>query len=125
VARNKTPNLTEAELKLMNVIWELGDATVADVLAALKGKPVLAYNTVLTTMRILEQKGYLDRTKRGRSHSYRARVSRLQARSKAVQHMVSSLFDGSPELLVLNVLKDERLSPNEIERLKKMIDAKE
>ncbi len=121
MARHKTPTLTEAELRLMKVVWEHDQASVNDVLAALAtGKP-LAYNTILTTMRILEQKGYLVREKVGRAHIYRPLVSRHQARTKAMRQMVSSFFDGSPEQLMLSVLENERLTPEEIARLKKMI----
>ena len=121
MARHKTPTLTEAELRLMKIVWEHDQATVNDVLAALSTGKSLAYNTILTTMRILEQKGYLRREKIGRSHVYRPLVSQRQARTKAMQQMVSSFFDGSPEQLMLSVLENERLTPEEIARLKKMI----
>jgi predicted transcriptional regulator len=121
MARHKTPTLTEAELRLMKIVWDHDQATVNDVVAALPAGNTLAYNTILTTMRILEQKGYLRREKVGRSHVYRPLVSRRQARTKAVRHMVSSFFDGSPEQLMLSVLENEQLTPQEITRLKKMI----
>ncbi len=121
MARTKTPTLTEAELRLMKIVWDLKSASVNDVAAALPAEKPLAYNTILTTMRILEHKGYLRREKVGRAHVYRPLVSRRQARTKAVRQMVSSFFDGSPEQLMLSVLENERLTPEEITRLKKMI----
>ena len=76
-------------------------------------------------MRILERKGYLRRAKAGRAHVYHALVTRDQAQSQVVRHVVKSFFAGSPEELVLNVLKDEELSPEELDRLRRMIDESE
>ena len=122
MARKKTPTLTEAELRIMTVVWETNGATVNDVLSALPAGTNLAYNTVLTTMRILEQKRYLRHDKEGRAHIYRPCITRAQARRKAVQHIVKSFFDNSPELLLLNILDNEKISDDELERLKKMTD---
>ena len=121
MARSKTPTLTEAELRIMKIVWELERASVNDVAATLPAGKPLAYNTILTTMRILEHKGYLRREKVGRAHVYRPVVSRRQARTKAMRQMVSSFFDGSPEQLMLSIIENERLTPEEIARLKKMI----
>ncbi|UCC44125.1 MAG: BlaI/MecI/CopY family transcriptional regulator [Candidatus Zixiibacteriota bacterium] len=122
MARKRTATLTEAELRLMTVIWRKGEATVSEVADALPGDLNLAYNTVLTTMRILEKKGYLERARKGRAHVYKPVVSQDQARLKAVRHVVKSFFDDSPELLLLSMMEDEKLSPEEVERLKKMVD---
>jgi predicted transcriptional regulator len=123
VARKKSPTLTEAELRLMEVVWERGEATVADVVAALEQREGLAYSTVLTTMRILEQKGYLAHRQEGRAFVYRALVDRSQARRSAVRHLLASFFDGSPEQLVLNVIDEEKLDMAELERLSRIVDA--
>jgi len=123
MARKKAPHLTEGELKIMRLVWELGEATVSGVIAAMPRGKRPAYNTVLTIMRILEQKGYLRHVKEGRAHVYRPVVSRSQARRKAVRHMVAGLFENSPEQLLLSILENERLSPAEIARLKQMIDS--
>ena len=120
--RRKTPTLTEAELKVMDMVWKLGEATVNDVASVQKGPHPLAYNTILTMMRILEKKGYLRHEKNGRAHLYRPIVDRQQARSKAVRQMVKSFFDNSPELLMMNLLKSEELSAEERDRLKQMLD---
>ena len=123
MARKKTPTLTVAELRLMSVVWQKGEATVNDVMAALPQDNPLAYNTILTTMRILERKGYLHRTKEGHAHVYKPLVSRDQAQRQVVRHMVKSFFNDSPELLLLNVLENEKLSPEELARLKRMIES--
>ena len=125
MARKKTPTLTEAELRLMTILWDLGEGTVSEVVAGLTGEIRLAYNTVLTTMRILEQKGYVRHVKHGRAHVYCPTVSRNQARRKAVRHMVRSLFNDSPELLLLSILEGEKLSSEDTERLMKMIEKQE
>jgi predicted transcriptional regulator len=123
VARKKSPTLTEAELRLMDVVWERGEATVADVVEAVAGREPLAYSTVLTTLRILEQKGYLAHRQAGRAFVYRPVVDRGEARRSAVRHLLKSFFDGSPELLVLNVIDEERLDMGELERLRGIVDA--
>ncbi len=121
--RKRSPNLTEAELRLMDVIWEKGSATVAEVAAALPPTLELAYNTVLTTMRILEEKGYLRHTKAedGRAFVYSSVVGRDEAGRNAVRYLVSRFFRNSPELLVLNLLEDEELSRGELQRIRKLI----
>lgn len=121
MARHKTPTLTEAELRIMKSVWDLEEASVHDVRQAMPAGKRLAYNTILTIMRILEQKGYLLREKSGRAHVYRAAVSQDQARRSAVRHILRSFFENSHEELVLSVLDDEDLTPDEIARLKQMI----
>ena len=121
MARKKSLTLTEAELRLMNVIWEKGKATVSEVVEALESESPLAYSTVLTTLRILEQKGHLQHTQEGRSYIYEPLIDRQQATRSALQHLISRFFNNSPELLVLNVLEHEELDSKELERLKAMI----
>ena len=123
MARQKSLNLTEAELRLMDVIWDKGQATVGDVAEALPQELGLAYNTVLTTLRILEEKGYLRHTKakEGRAFVYQAVVGRDEAGRSAVRYLVSRFFRNSPELLVLNLLEDEELSSKELRRIRSLI----
>ena len=109
----------------MHVVWEKGSATAGDVLEALSNKPAAAYSTVVTTLRILEEKGYLRHTKEGRAFVYHAVVDRSEASRSAVRHLLQRFFDNSPELLVLNVLKDERMDAGELKRLKKLIEESE
>ena len=123
MARKKTPNLTEAEIRLMDVVWEKGSTTVAEVADALPKKLGLAYNTVLTTMRILEEKGYLRHTKaeEGRAFVYSPVVGRSEAGRSALRYLVSRFFRNSPELLVLNLLEDEDLSAKELQRIRALV----
>jgi len=121
--RKRSPHLTEAELRLMQVIWDKGKATVAEVAETLPKKLGLAYNTVLTTLRILEDKGYLRHTKLddGRAFVYSAVVGRDEAGRNAVRYLVSRFFRNSPELLVLNLLEDEKLNARELQRIRTLI----
>ncbi|MFH1686524.1 MAG: BlaI/MecI/CopY family transcriptional regulator [bacterium] len=121
MARKKAPTLTDAELRIMQVVWEKGQATVTEVVEDLPRPSRPAYNTVLTTMRILEQKGYLQHVKAGRAHIFQPLVSRPQAQKKAMRHMLRSFFDDSPELLLVSILQDENISPDELKRLREMI----
>jgi predicted transcriptional regulator len=125
MARSKSLNLTEAELRLMQILWDSGPATVTEVARALPRRLSLAYNTVLTTLRILEQKGYVTHDKRGRAHVYAPLVDREAAQRSAVRHLLSRFFDGSPGLLVMNLLEDEKLDAAELERLKRLIAEEE
>ena len=120
--RRRSPTLTDAELRLMEILWEKGTATVNDVVDALPKTRALAYSTVLTTLRILEQKGYVGHEKQGRAFVYHPVVNRNQASRNAVNYIVSRFFDNSPELLVLNVLENEKIDPVELERLKKLVE---
>jgi predicted transcriptional regulator len=106
----------------MNVLWDRGEATVAEVVASLPKRPAVAYNTVQTILNILEAKGYVTHSRTGRAFIYRPRIERKAAQQKAVGHLLSSLFAGSPSDLVLNVLSDEKLDPEEIRRLKRLIE---
>ena len=123
MARKRSPNLTEAELRLMDVLWDGGAATVAEVAEALPKDLDLAYNTVLTTLRILEEKGYITHTKsdEGRAFRYEPLVGRQEASRKAVRYLVSRFFRDSPELLVLNLLENEELGEPELQRIRKLI----
>jgi predicted transcriptional regulator len=106
----------------MDVLWAKGASTVTEVVKALPRRPALAYSTVLTTLRILEQKGYVNHEKRGRAFVYHPVVGRKEASRKAVRYILSRFFDNSPELLVLNVLENEELDAAELRRLKKMVE---
>src|SRR5947209_1146621 len=103
----------------MDVLWERGSATVAEVAESLPKELGLAYNTVLTTMRILEEKGYLAHSKaeEGRAFVYRPVVGRQEASRNEVRHLVSRFFRNSPELLVLNLLENEELGEAELARI--------
>jgi predicted transcriptional regulator len=122
MARKRSTGLTDGETRIMNVLWARGRATVGEVTAALPKRRPVAYTTVQTMLRILESKGYADHEQVGRAFVYRPIVDQHAARRKALGHLIDVLFDHSPSLLVLDLLKDERLDPAEIGRLKQMID---
>ena len=105
----------------MNVLWKKGSATVGDVAASLTDDPPLAYSTVLTTLRILEGKGYLRHTKKARAFVYEPVVAQEEARRTALGDLVNRFFGGSSELLVVNLLKEETISRAELRRIRKMI----
>lgn len=119
--RRKSETLTEAELRLMDVLWQKGSATVQQVLDALTQKPALAYNSVLTTIRVLENKGYVEHMKEGRAHIYRPMVERKQATRSEIRHLVNRFFGNSHELLVLNILEDRGLEAKELKRLRQLL----
>ena len=118
--RSPSRTLTDAEHRIMEVIWRKGSATVADVTMELD--ETFAYTTVLTVMRILRAKGYLSCRKAGRAHVYSPKVGRDAAAKKAVRQLLTKFFAGSPGELVLSFLRDEELTPDELEKLKKKIE---
>src|ERR671910_644 len=109
MARKPSITLTDAEARIMAVLWRTEKATVADVVNALKETAAVSYSTVQTILRILETKGYVTHEKIARAFVYHPVVDERQARKRALRHLVSRLFNGSPSLLVLNVLDDEDL----------------
>lgn len=117
--------LTEAELRIMNVLWVRGSGTVQQVLDSISQAPSIAYNSVLTTIRVLERKGYLKHLKDGRAHVYTPLVGKQEATRSEIRHLVSRFFKDSHEQLVLNVLEDQSLEPEEIKRLRRMLDRSE
>ena len=125
MARKQSPTLTDAELRLMKILWERGPSTVGDVVETLPDDEPLAYSTVLTTLRILEQKGYLRHEKQGRAYVYHAVVDRGAARRTALRYVMDRFFNNSPEQLVLGVLESEDMDLADLERLKKMIEESE
>ena len=120
--RRRSPALTDAEARVMAVLWQRHTATVADVVAAFRKKRAVSYSTVQTILRILETKGYVAHEKVARAFIYHPRVDERQARRRALRHLLSRLFNGSPSLLVLNVLEDEKIDSEELQRLKRLIE---
>jgi BlaI family transcriptional regulator, penicillinase repressor len=121
MARKKSPTLTDAEHRIMEIVWKRGSASVADVADALEGKDGTAYTTILTMMRILREKGYLTCRKLGRAHIFSAKVDRATAARKAVQQLLRKFFAGSAGELVLSFLREEEISPEELDELKEKI----
>ena len=118
---SKSPTLTEAELRLMDVLWQKGPCTVQQVLDALTNKPALAYNSVLTTIRILERKGYVQHAKEGRAYVYSPRVERQEATRSEIGHLVNRFFKNSRELLVLNILEERGMDAEELKHLRELL----
>ncbi|MBT3532073.1 MAG: BlaI/MecI/CopY family transcriptional regulator [Gammaproteobacteria bacterium] len=106
----------------MNVIWDLQNASVKNVVEVLQKDSPVAYNTVQTMMRILEDKDYVRHTKSGRSFVYIPLVDRKKARSEALKHLISSFFGGTPQSLVVDLLEDEEMDALEIQKLKDLIN---
>lgn len=117
--------LTEAELRIMEVLWNKGLGTVQQVLDWLPAKPSLAYNSVLTTIRVLERKGYIEHAKDGRAHVYRPLIERKAATRSEIRHLVGRFFGDSQEDLVLNILEDRGLDADELGQLRKMLQRSE
>jgi predicted transcriptional regulator len=105
----------------MEVLWQRKSGTVQQVLVGLTQKPALAYNSVLTIIRILEKKGYVEHVKDGRAHIYAPVIAREDARRSEVRHLVSRFFKNSQDQLALNILEERGLDRTEIERLKQML----
>lgn len=121
--RKRSPILTDHELRLMEVLWKAGWATVADVTARV-GSPPLAYNTVLTTLRTLEQKGYVAHEEDGRAFVYRPLVARTQAADSAIRQLVRRFFGNSPGQLAVTLLDDTQLSDADVARIQKALARK-
>lgn len=119
MARPKAAQLTPLELDIMNVLWRLGQGNVQTVQKALPRE--LAYTTVQTVLNILERKGKVKRSKRDRAYFYKPAVSQSQVARHAVNEMVERLFAGSEESLVMSLLDARRLTPQKLDRLKKLI----
>ena len=125
MARKKSSNLTDAELRLMEVLWEQGAATVSSVVDKLPKSVPLAYSTVLTTLRILENKGYLRHSKEGRAFIYRPIVGREKARENAITHLLRRFFENSPEQLVLNLIEGKQIGAKQLQHLRRRIEEAE
>ena len=121
MARKPSSSLTEVEQRLMEVLWSRGKATVSEVLDALATRPKPAFNTVQTTLRILEQKGYAGHDEAGRAFVYYPRKDRASVSRAAVKQLVSRFFEGSAGRLAVNLLEDAELSNDDIARVERMI----
>ncbi len=118
----QSETLTEAELRIMNVLWLKGSGTVQLILDSLPQRPALAYNSVLTTIRVLERKGYVKHSKDGRAHVYSPLVGREEATRSEIRHLLGRFFKNSHEQLVLNILEDRGVEPEDLARLREMLE---
>jgi predicted transcriptional regulator len=117
----KSNTLTEAELRLMKILWRRGESAVTDLVSAMPDGETLAYNSVLTTIRILEQKGYVEHRQEGRAFIYWPCVAEQEASKSEVRHVLSRFFGNSREQLLLSLLGDDEISAEELKRLKDAI----
>jgi predicted transcriptional regulator len=115
--------LTPAELRLMKILWMRGESAVSDIAAAAAEDGPLAYTSVLTTVRILEQKGYVTHRQQGRAFLYSPCVAEDEASRSEIRHVLERFFGNSRERLVLSLLGDDELTPEELRRLKRRIAA--
>jgi predicted transcriptional regulator len=116
--------LTATELEMMNVIWQLGPCSVAQVQAALRPERDLAYTSVSTIVRILVQKGFVTSSKEGRGHLYAAAVSKPDYQARTLEHLVANVFDAAPTLLVQRLLDSQSLTAEELTRIRALLRQK-
>lgn len=124
MGKGKKPDklLTEVELELMSVIWKHPKCTVREVLASLPKERELAYTSVATIMKILEDKGVLRSEKKEKTHTYYPVVSRDEYEAKALRHVAEKLFEGSPSSMVMRLLNEAELSPEELKRIRRTLE---
>ncbi len=121
MARKPSRTLTEAEYRLKDVLWDKGTATVGEIHAEL-GEPPIAYTTALSTMTILERKGFVKHRTQGKANVYKPVVDRDAARRNVVEFMLSRFFNDSPQALMLNLVQSEKISADEVERLRALLE---
>jgi predicted transcriptional regulator len=117
----RSSTLTEAELRIMRILWTRGESLVSDLVAAMPEDAPLAYTSVLTTVRILEQKGYVEHRQEGRAFLYKTCVAEHEASRSEVNHMLHRFFGNSRERLLLTLLGEGDMTPDELQRLKNAI----
>ncbi len=117
----RSNTLTEAELRIMRILWARGESLVSDLVSAMPESAPLAYTSVLTTVRILEQKGYVEHRQEGRAFLYSPCVAEYDASRSEVRHVLHRFFDNSRERLMLSLLGDGEITPEELQRLKDAI----
>jgi predicted transcriptional regulator len=114
--------LTEVELELMGILWKLGQGTVNDVMVQLPSSRKLAYTSVSTVLRILEQKEIVESRKEGRGHAYLPRVSKEAYETRSLSHLVSKVFDGAPASLVKRLIETDGLSADELKSIRSLLN---
>ena len=121
MARKRSVPLTEVELRLMEIVWASGPATVAQIVEAIPAEERPAYNTVQTMMKILERKGYVTHRAEGRAFVYESVVDRDAAARTALSHVMQRFFGGSPRALALNLIEGDQLTEDELDELERTI----
>ena len=123
--RTPHPTLTPQELAIMKVVWSRDKATVRDVYEALRAKRTIAYTTVMTMMRILEEKGYLKKTLVDRAHVYKPAQRRQQVIGAMVRDFLDRVFDGASDRLLVHLAKDNKLTEKQRRIVKQLIEEQE
>jgi predicted transcriptional regulator len=123
--RTKSKTLTEQELEIMKVVWKLGTVKVRDVYEELLKRRKIAYTTVMTMMNILEEKGYLKKRAEDKAHVYRPSRAKAKVIRAMVQEFVQRVFNGSAEPLLVQLVKDRHLSPEDLEKIARAIEEAE
>ena len=118
-AKNKT--LNPVELDYMKILWKSGSASVQEVQDALPAKKRTRYTTILTMLKVMEKKGYVAHKEKNRTYYYHPILSEQKAKTNVIKDVVKSIFDGKPGELILNLVKEEKLSEKEIQEIKKAI----
>ena len=124
-AKRDSKPLTAAELEMMNVIWRIGPCTVAQVREQLRPARELAYTSVSTIVRILEQKGYVTSEREGRGHMYAAAVSKETYQARSLKHLLNDVFESAPSLLVRHLLESGTLTASELAEIKSLLRNRE
>lgn len=122
MVKRKAPRPTDAELEILNVLWQRGPATVREVFDHLSGRKTTGYTTVLKLMQIMAGKGLVERDERERAHRYRARLAQEQTQQQLLAHLLERAFEGSASKLVLQALSAKRTSADEVARIREMLD---
>ena len=120
--KKKNEFLTEVELEFMSELWELGAATVRDVLANLAPERNLAYTSAATILRIMEQKGFVSSEKRGKTFVYKPLLAKNAYQSKTLRNLSDKLFDGTPATLVARLVDDHGMSEEALEEIRALVD---
>lgn len=115
---------TEVELEIMNFVWLLGNCTVKEVQEALSKDRGLAYTSVATMMKILEQKGALQSEKKEKAHNYQPLISKIEYEKISLEHLKTNVFGGDPTSMVMRLLNDSDLSMEEIENIRSFVNEK-
>lgn len=114
--------LTEGELEIMQVVWDLQSCTVRQVYEKLREQRPIAYTTVMTMMNILEEKGHLKKERKARAYSYQSAQPKNRVISTMVNNFLTKVFDGSAKPLVMNLLKEKKLSEADLKEIAEMIE---
>lgn len=124
MARPRQPGLTENELEVMRVLWDKSPLKVGEILDLINRKSKPAYTSLLTLVQTMEKKGYIAHNKDGKAYSYFPKLQQKAFMSKEIRRVANRLFNSSPFSLVMNLVKDEHLSKQEINQLKKLLEEK-